>query len=69
MPMILSPRYYVLQLSNGELREVYRREHDGRLMIAYVTSPNESKGFTSILDIYAFYKRHFDLDVVDMLSE
>lgn len=69
MPMIMSPRYWILQMSDGSLREVYRRESDGRLMIAYVSSPNTSMGFVSLAEIKNFYQRHFNLGVVEMVCE
>lgn len=69
MPMIMSPRYWILQMSDGSLREVYRREHDGMLMIAGVTSPFTSKGFRTLAEIKNFYDHNFNLRVEEMMCE
>lgn len=69
MSEIKRPIYYILHMSDNSLREVYRREYDGMLMITGVTSPITSKGFAGITEILEFYDRNFDLRVEQILSE
>lgn len=59
---------YLILLSNNEIREVYTRE-DGQLMIVGVTSPIEGKGFSYLAEIKLFYKRHFKLEVKEIVED